>query len=160
MVGSHGNSAMPRQIERVTMDATRSSSRWVSVAKMTAVTAEGIAATRMTTARAIPLRSKNQAAAHPINRPPTIRVVTPSNARGQVRFKAAKLMERPSTRLASGVVAKCNGVRMVTSQEGNFHSNNFNNKMRLSAINGGAERNRMEERLIDRAPSPCLTAIA
>ena len=49
--------ATPTQIERATIEVTRFSSNPVSVAKMTAVTADGMAETRMTIARSMPARS-------------------------------------------------------------------------------------------------------
>ena len=97
---------MPMQMERATMEATRSSSRCASVAKTTALTAEGIAETSITIARSMPVNSRRITAVRPRRSPPPIRTTTPSRAKGALRPRAAKLIESPSTKLARGVVVR------------------------------------------------------
>ncbi len=100
------------------MEATSSSSSRVSAAKTTELTADGIAATRTTTARSIPVNPSNHTAAKPNTSPPPIRTTTPSMANRAVRRTAEKLIDSPSTKLASGVVVTCNGLRTSSSQGG------------------------------------------
>jgi hypothetical protein len=51
------------------MEATSSSSRPASAAKMMELTADGMAATRITTARSIPVKPSQPTVAHPSSSP-------------------------------------------------------------------------------------------
>lgn len=97
---------MPTQIESATMEVTRSSSSPVSAAKITAVTAEGMAAISSTMVRSIPVRFSAKATPNPRSSPPPMRIETPSIAKASVWRVTAALIESPKTRLAKGVVVR------------------------------------------------------
>ena len=51
-------------------------------------------------------------------KPPAMRRPTPRLVSRQVFRTACTLIERPSTRLAKGIVSRCTGVRIVCSHSG------------------------------------------
>src|SRR5215467_7501303 len=80
-------------------------------------------------------------------------MTTPSSASGSRRLAAERLIDNPNTKLAIGVVVRCNGSSSSRSQEGRRKPKNFSVRTQASAQSGGAERKRLKlER--DRDPEP------
>ena len=83
---------------------------------MTELTAEGMAATRITTARCYSRSDSSQEHCDPSEDETSAHsyVTTPSVASGAVLANwQKKLIVSPSTKLARGVVVRCNGVKQT-----------------------------------------------
>ncbi|MDF0675953.1 MAG: hypothetical protein P0120_16720 [Nitrospira sp.] len=84
-------------MEKTTIEPTSSSSSRLSATKITELTADGIAATRITTAPSVLTKPSNPYCRQVQPQPPTHRTATPNVASCVVRRTAQKLIDSPST---------------------------------------------------------------